>query len=145
MDDKPTMKWSYNLAACSMQHGQRKGVRVSVPSGCGCRAGGSPSPSQPHCWGGGTPSGSPGTAQARPEMVEAGRGAAAQEGQEMGGAQGTGAEELFTSTKHILGSSCRKDVRAGARIQRAFVLCVSEMIARRSTGFHIFPHLFLIC
>lgn len=71
--------------------------------------------------------------------------AAAQEGQEIGSAQGTGAEELFTSTKYILGSNCRKDVRAGARIQHAFVLCVSEIIPRRSTGFHIFPHLFLIC
>lgn len=93
----------------------------------------------------GNPKWVPGTAQVRPEVVEAGRGAAVQEGQEIRGAQGTRAEELFTSTKHILGSACGKDVRAGARIQHAFVLCVSEIIPRRSMGFHIFPHLFLIC
>lgn len=47
--------------------------------------------------------------------------------------------------KHTLDSACRRDVRAGGRIQRAFVFCVSEIIPRRSTGLHIFPHLLLIC
>jgi len=70
-------------------------------------------PRSPVAGGGGTPSGPPGTAQVRPEMVEAGKGAAAQGGQKIGGAQGTGAEELFTSAKHVLGSACRKGIRAG--------------------------------
>lgn len=55
-----------------------------------------------------------------------------------------GAEELPTSMKPISGSPCRKDVRAGAGIQHALGLCVSEIIPQRSMGFHISPHLFLI-
>lgn len=82
--------------------------------------------------------------QVRCEMVEAGRGQPTRGAGNQRCPRHRGRGTL-DQHKHILGSACRKDVRAGARIQLEFVLCVSEIIPQRSTGFHIFPHLFLIC
>lgn len=74
-------------------------MRVPVPSSVDRSA-----PFQLHCWLSHTSNGSPSTAQVRPELAEAGRETVAQERQKIGSAQGIGAEEIFSSTKHILGS-----------------------------------------